>query len=202
MFMRGLKCLSAALLISSLLAGVASAAMPEVGDKPPGWKLTSIDGRKVKFPKVAKDGPAVLFFWANWCPYCKALMPRLQTLKDEFADMKLEVYSINFAQSDASKPADNPMTRLPFVHFFHGDDVALDYDINTVPALFIVDKGRVVYRLDYPPRSHPSQNESAAKKQKIPLLAEWWEDRLRGVLLSMAPVDHHPAQRVSTTSVE
>ncbi|MCP5091039.1 MAG: redoxin domain-containing protein, partial [Gammaproteobacteria bacterium] len=25
--------------------------------------------------------PVILLFWATWCPYCKALMPHLQSIR-------------------------------------------------------------------------------------------------------------------------
>lgn len=177
-------------LIVAVVATAATAAgMPEVGDEAPSWKLESIDGERVRFPEVSEERPVLVLFWATWCPYCKALMPRLADLKHEFAEHDLKVYAIDFAEQGDSKP-EIRARRLPLVFLPDGDAVAERYDVTMLPALFLIRDGRVVYRLDYPPPEHPSQQiESHAEKAR--LLAPWWEDRLRGVLrehLAKTPV--------------
>src|SRR3546814_9228256 len=34
--------------------------------------------------------PTVVLFWATWCPYCKALMPHLQSMLDEYGNDRSE----------------------------------------------------------------------------------------------------------------
>ena len=154
--------------------------MPEVGEKAPEWSLRTLSGERVRFPNVAEDRPAIVLFWATWCPYCKALMPRLKDLQAEFSDSGLQVFAVNFSeQSDPTAKIQS--LNLPFIHLLKGDAAARTYDINAVPALFLVDKGRIVYRLDYPPSDHESQR-SENKSEQPQLLAPWWEGRIRDAL--------------------
>ncbi|MGH8494926.1 MAG: TlpA family protein disulfide reductase [Gammaproteobacteria bacterium] len=175
-------------LLALLVCGGAAADMPGVGEEAPAWKLESIEGERVRFPAISEGRPVLVLFWATWCPYCKALMPRLAELKAEFAQHDLGVYAIDFAEQGDPMP-EIRARKLPLVFLLNGDSVADRYGVAMVPALFLIRDGRVVYQLDYPPPEHPSQKtESHAEKAR--LLAPWWEERLRGVLrehLEMMP---------------
>lgn len=50
---------------------------PGGGGKAPGFELATTDGRKIGLPDIAGK-PAVINFWASYCPPCKAEMPLLQ----------------------------------------------------------------------------------------------------------------------------
>ncbi|HUO81747.1 MAG TPA: TlpA disulfide reductase family protein [Gammaproteobacteria bacterium] len=154
--------------------------MPEVGDRAPSWQLESLAGERVRFPAISADRPIIVLFWATWCPYCKALMPRLASLKKEFAGYDLEVYAIDIAEQGDPIPEIGARD-LPLITLLNGDVVAERYGVEMLPALFLVRDGRVLYRLDYPPPGHPSQQVEAPAAQ-APLLAPWWEARLREVL--------------------
>ena len=52
----------------------------------PDWRLATADGGSVRLSQEVKEQPVILFFWATWCPYCKALMPHLQSIKLELGD--------------------------------------------------------------------------------------------------------------------
>lgn len=165
--------------------------MPQTGDSMPSWTLRDQNRNEVRFPHAAGENPSVVIFWASWCPYCKTLMPHLSDLKAEFSEGSFEVFAINFSEREGSDPTKSAPSAfaLPFVHLVNGDAVAAQYDITTVPALFVVSpEGEVLYRLDYPPSSHPSQRPER-RKDKTKLLGLWWKDRLRGVMQGIADME-------------
>lgn len=167
---------TATLLFGMLVTAPLCAATPQVGDRAPEWNLRNLDGERVRFPRDVGDRPALVMFWATWCPYCKALMPRLATLKEEHAGQGLEVYAIAFGESGDPSAAMRAMG-LPLVIFPKGDAVARRYDITKVPAVFLVRNGVITYRLDYPPPEHPASRARHGKEQAA-LLGEWWEARI------------------------
>jgi thiol-disulfide isomerase/thioredoxin len=61
----------------------------------PDWTLQTAEGHTVTLSEVAAERPVVLLFWATWCPYCKALMPHLQSIDLEYGD-RIEILAIHF----------------------------------------------------------------------------------------------------------
>lgn len=49
------------------------------------WMLAGIDGTPVSFSSFKGD-VIFLSFWATWCPPCRAEMPNIQQLYDEYGD--------------------------------------------------------------------------------------------------------------------
>ena len=61
--------------------------LPE-GTKVPDFELESTDGTMVRLSSF--QGKVVfLNFWATWCPPCRAEMPSMQELYDQFSDKGL-----------------------------------------------------------------------------------------------------------------
>jgi len=58
---------------------IAAAEVPIAPD----WTLTSESGETVTLSEVAAEQPVILLFWATWCPYCKSLMPHIQSVRLE-----------------------------------------------------------------------------------------------------------------------
>lgn len=174
------------LLATLLLALPASAAMPDIGDRAPRFALRDLDGKRVRFPADAGSRPVALLFWATWCPYCKALMPRLAQLRAPDGQ-PLTVYAVNFAEQGDHSETLRQMD-LPFVMLLHGDSVAESYAVQRVPALFLVKDGRVLYRLELPPADHPAMRAGKGKAQAA-LLADWWSESLGKALDTSAAGD-------------
>ncbi len=68
-------------------AAAASADPPPSGDLP-GWSLVSasrLDGSRFEMVELGGK-PAVLYFWATWCPQCRVQRDVLNKLGGEWAD--------------------------------------------------------------------------------------------------------------------
>jgi cytochrome oxidase Cu insertion factor (SCO1/SenC/PrrC family) len=72
------------------LATIAGPLQPpnDAGGQAPAFKLTGTDGRQVGISELA-GRPAVINFWASYCPPCRAEMPLLQKLVGQRSDMRL-----------------------------------------------------------------------------------------------------------------
>jgi thiol-disulfide isomerase/thioredoxin len=58
--------------------------------------LPDLEGQPVKaVGDGAEPGVVVLDFWATWCPPCRAGMPHLQKVAQQFTDRGVRVYAIN-----------------------------------------------------------------------------------------------------------
>lgn len=133
----------AILLVQFLLLPVifsANAAADEA-PSPPSFVLSATDGHEFSLPEEQK-GVAIYFFWASWCPYCRALMPHLQSLKDELG-ADLIIYALNF-RDEEDPQAYIDRSGFDFVVFANADEVATQWEVQGTPGLFVLDSQRRV----------------------------------------------------------
>ncbi len=134
------------LAVLILLAAIGPAGAVQPGDPGPEWELTSAEGEEIVFPAHARGAPAVLFFWATWCPYCHAVMPYLDAIRSDYAEAAVNIYAINF-KDDGDPVAHMQELGYGFVVLPLGDLVADDYGVWGAPGLLVTDgEGNVVYR--------------------------------------------------------
>ena len=125
------------------------------------WQGKGADGKTIHFDPQHRDRPAVLLFWATWCPYCEALMPHLQKVYDDAGKRNLDVYAIDF--KDDGDPAKTLKERKQtFTLVLDGDGIASQYHVKGTPGLFLVDAhGDVVYHAD---TSDPVKIDAALRR--------------------------------------
>ncbi len=143
----------------------------------PDWTSPSTSGDEIRLSHEVQQQPVVLFFWASWCPYCKALMPHLQSMRLEYGD-DVKILAI---QIKDKKDAAVFMTEAgyDFVVLPHGDDVADVYEIYGTPGVIVVDQQQMS-RFDL--RDLPSLPDAQKKeghKSKAAYLAPYWAAAIR-----------------------
>jgi thiol-disulfide isomerase/thioredoxin len=167
-------------LISTLclcLIFTAAQAVGE-GDKAPTWKgIDLVDGSQIEFPEILNDKPAVLVFWATWCPYCKAFMPYVKEIQADYAKHGIQIISFNALERGIGDPKAYVDTlRFPLVAIAEADNIAQQYDVQFIPGLMIVDAdGMIVYRrknTDLPAGKTVSQQWSEEVRQVLDILIE------------------------------
>ena len=140
------------------------------GDRAPSFELADPSGAVVSFPAAARNKPSVILFWATWCPYCRALMPLLEDVRQEFSDVGVEVFALNVWEDG------DPVRRIhdggfDFQLLLDADSVADSYGVRGTPGLFVVNpEGMIVYR------RRPGGDKTAAE------IAVIWADRTRSAL--------------------
>jgi thiol-disulfide isomerase/thioredoxin len=104
----------------------------------PQFTLPNAAGETVTLP-ATHDGVDIYFFWASWCPYCKALMPHLQSMQIEYGD-DVTIYALNIRDDEDPVPF---MTNYgyDFVLIPEADSIMGLYGVKTTPGIFVVDGG-------------------------------------------------------------
>lgn len=146
----------------------------------PDWELESIEGEVVRLSDVVHEQPVVLLFWASWCPYCKALMPHLQSIQLEYGD-EIKIVAINFADKDNDPVAYMKGTGYDFTVLLEGDAVASAYEIYGTPGVVLVDRNREV-RFDLRDVQLPEVlrlDDTAGAKRKAAYRAPFWAAEIR-----------------------
>lgn len=163
--------------IRALVALAVVAAVPalavEQGDLAPPWSGTDlVDGATVEFPAVTGGKPAVLIFWATWCPYCKAFMPFAKGIQADYSDQGVKIVTFNAKERGAGDPkAYVQSLGYPMVAIAEADGIAEEYDVKFIPGLMVVDSnGMVAYRRGW------TDLPAGAK------VAAQWDDEVRAAL--------------------
>lgn len=169
---------SVILLVISILALPFAAR----GEPAPDWTLATPEGSELTLSESLGDRHYLLFFWATWCPYCKALSPHLQSIAFEYGD-EVEVLAINIRE-DGDPVAFLRESGYTFTLLLEGDAVANDYGVAGTPAVFIVDReGEIDFDLSRVQRRKlEREGESLTNRQKAARRAPYWAAAIRAAL--------------------
>ena len=143
------------------------------GDEAPAWNgMDLVNGEQVSFPDVLNGKPAVLVFWATWCPYCKAFMPYVKEIQADYAKYGVQIVSFNALERGIGDPkAYVDSLGFPLVAVAEADHIAEQYAVKFIPGLLVVNgDGVIAYRRE-------STDLPAGKT-----VSEQWSDEVRLVL--------------------
>ncbi|NOR18932.1 MAG: redoxin domain-containing protein [Xanthomonadales bacterium] len=108
----------------------------------PGFTLANADDTQISFPRK-HNGVDIYLFWATWCPYCKALMPHLQSMQIEYGD-DIRIFAFNIRDEE------DPWFYMEekgydFTLMLDADPLMKLYGVQGVPALFLVDGAGLIH---------------------------------------------------------
>jgi cytochrome c biogenesis protein CcmG/thiol:disulfide interchange protein DsbE len=113
--------------------------------KAPGFTMADVDSTEITFPRN-HNGVDVYFFWASWCPYCKALMPHLQSMQIEYGD-DIKIFAFNIRDDEDPKEFMEE-NGYDFTLMPEADPLMELYGVQGTPGLFLVDdEGLIQFNL-------------------------------------------------------
>lgn len=128
----------------SATAGLIPA--PQAGFLAPDFSLSTPDGETVTLSDLR--GQAVLLnLWATWCPPCRAEMPAIQALYEEYRDQGFAVLAVNTTYQD------DPTAVRPFFEqngltftllLDESGSVASAYALRSLPSSFFIDRRGII----------------------------------------------------------
>jgi peroxiredoxin len=146
---RALRFLAVLLLLAACGDDSGGAKVPRVGDAPPAFRLTTLDGAVVEFPAQVAGKVVVLRFWATWCPFCKEEMKAVQAVWSASRDRGLEVLAVNAGQEKAD--ITEFIARLGVAYpvlLDPGSKTARQYGVTGLPMTVIVGRdGKIKARM-------------------------------------------------------
>ncbi len=146
--------LSAIALITGLLMsgcssppaadGSDSTQSPEVGKLAPNLQLSDLKGQSVSL-RDFRGRPVLINFWASWCGPCRAEMPYIQQIFEEWSDRGLVILSIDIGESPSTVEGFMQSYNLSFpVLLDVNKSVALKYNVRFIPTSFLIDEGGII----------------------------------------------------------
>jgi len=156
--------------------------LPVSAEQAPDWRLAAGSGDSIRLSQAVEGQPVVLFFWATWCPYCKALMPHLQSMRLEYGE-DIEIFAIQINDKhDAVAFIDD--AGYDFTVFPQGDRIAELYGITGTPGVIVIDR-ELEMRFDLralPRYEMPETEEKPGHSKKAAYKAPYWAAELRAAL--------------------
>ncbi len=167
-----------AALIFLLMAAITHAdSAPVTGARAPEFKAVTAAGEEFTFPR-AQTGVDLYFFWASWCPFCKAFMPHLQSIEEEYGD-QVRIFAFQILdEEDGAEYLDRYGYTFDLIP--DSDHVMSAYGVKGTPGLFMVDRhGNIRLNLRELQGITIEGAENMKRFQKAARLGPWWAARIR-----------------------
>ncbi|MEM9532870.1 MAG: TlpA disulfide reductase family protein [Pseudomonadota bacterium] len=167
-------------LLLLALIGVAGplAAQPAVA---PAFTVTGAAGQEIQFPGELEQ-PTVLLIWATWCPYCKGLMPHLQSLVDEYGSEGIRVIAVSAFEQEGDPVAYVAKQGYQFQVVEQGEAIAKKYGVKGVPGVFLVHQGEVRWHLGLARQAEQRTQGVKGHGRRAVRRAPFWAAELRKAL--------------------
>ena len=121
-----------------------------VGDMAPQFTIPDTEGKNVSLSEF-KGKYVLVDFWATWCGPCVAEIPNLINAHNQYKSKNFDIISISLDRPDSKEKWLNKIketkmdwTQVSELKWWNGKS-ALLYNINSVPANFLVDpQGKII----------------------------------------------------------
>lgn len=170
--------LAAMVMLTAPMGRFAYAGESQALQKAPTFSLANAAGKTITFPRKDTEGVDIYFFWATWCPYCKALMPHLQSMLDEYGD-QVHVFAMNIRE-DGDPMAYLESQGYDFMLMPEADAIAKMYGAMSTPGIFIVDSNGMVRMNLYQLLGNQEPGyKKLSNRQKAARKGPWWGAQIR-----------------------
>ena len=166
-------------MLACLLPGSGFAAETSVA---PDFTLESVSGDPVTLSDVTAEQPVVLLFWATWCPYCKALMPHIQSIRLEHGN-DIRVLAVHFRDDKGDPAAFIENAGYDFTVLRDGNETAKLYEVWGTPGLLIIDRSQQIrFNLYELPKPELPDEENLSHPKRATYRAPYWAAEIRKAL--------------------
>lgn len=115
------------------------------GNYAPDFELELLSGETVKLSDY-RGQPVILNFWATWCPPCRAEMPDMQKIHEDYDVAILGVNQIDTESSPKNVPDFIDELGVTFPILLDAESlVGIRYGAKVLPTTYLIDKDGRVY---------------------------------------------------------
>lgn len=116
----------------------------KIGYLAPDFTLVDLEGNQVKLSDL-RGKTVFLNFWATWCPPCRAEMPEIEAVNQEYKDRDVVIIGIDLfePEDEVRQFVQGGGYSWTFVIDTTGE-VASNYKVTAIPASFFLDREGVV----------------------------------------------------------
>lgn len=116
-----------------------------VGRPAPDFTFKNLSGDDVAFSQNRGEQRALIFFWATWCPYCRAEIVKLSEQKQALEKDGIKIFFVNIGEKQEVVSSFVDKNKVLFDVLIDPRSSSKDlYDIVGLPTLFFVNTDGVV----------------------------------------------------------
>jgi len=117
---------------------------PQRGFPAPDLSLETLEGETIALSDL-RGQVVIINFWATWCPPCRAEMPALQKVYEQYRDQGLTILAVNQQESNQRVADFTGQFGLTFPILMDRDGrVFARYRVTALPTTFFVDREGVI----------------------------------------------------------
>lgn len=126
------------------LKGSELAPAPEIGHPAPDFTLADLKGNEVTLSDF-RGQTVFINFWATWCPPCRAEMPEIEAVYQEYKDKGVVVIGVDILEPEdvVRQFVERGGYNWTFVLDATGA-VSDDYRITAIPTSFFIDREGII----------------------------------------------------------
>ena len=130
---------------------VPVAAAPNVGSVAPDFTAPNPEGKSISL-KQSLGKVTIIDFWASWCKPCRAENPNVVALYAKYHAKGFNILSVSLDKEASDWKAAIIKDKLTWNHVSNlkefEDPIALQYGINAIPTIFVLDAKGVIVAKD------------------------------------------------------
>jgi len=130
-------------------ASAAEISAPHKGFLAPDFSLSTNEGETITLSDL-RGKPVLINLWTSWCPPCKAEMPALERVYQDYKDDGLEILAVNSTSQDNATDA-NAFVQdlgLTFTILFDNDgSVSKQYRLQALPTSIFINREGVIQEI-------------------------------------------------------
>ena len=125
---------------------VGAISAPQAGFAAPDFTLKTPEGEEYTLSEL-KGNAVLVNLWATWCPPCRAEMPAIQKMYQEYKDQGFIVLALNMTYQD------DPFAVVPFAKEYgltfpilleETSDVASIYQLRSLPSSYFINRAGII----------------------------------------------------------
>jgi len=72
---------------------------PLVGQQAPDFTLATLSGENINMTQYRNGKPAMIFFWATWCPHCRSQLRELSQQQGQIEGKGIKIILVDVGES-------------------------------------------------------------------------------------------------------
>jgi len=123
---------------------------PLIGERAPEFELETLTKQSRSFTAERNKDPAIVFFWATWCPHCREQLAELNEQKEELSKNRVKLILVDLGERKDAVKAYMERNGLDLDVFLdYESEVSEKYAVLGVPTFYFIDKDGIVQAVEH-----------------------------------------------------